>query len=131
MLCFVFFLLGTRICCLSSLSLDRANLIFILCKSQSQIMNGSWDKNEIMGIRRSVISSDSLLIFSISNLICKIWNEISNSFLWTRFKILSVSEIISNYCYYFCNQGLQKMKHSLLFFSRTADSLDETKRWKL
>ena len=85
MLCFVFFLLGTRICCLSSLSLDRAYLIFTLCKSQSQIMNGSRDKNEIMRIRRSVISSDSLLIFFISNLICKIWHEISNSFLWTRF----------------------------------------------
>ena len=122
MLCFVFFLLGTRICCLSSLSLDRAYLkielilIFTLCKSHPQIMNGSWDKNEIMGIRRSVISSDFLLIFSISNLICKIWNEISNSFLWTRFLILSVSEIISNYCYSFCNPGLQKMKHLLLFY---------------
>ena len=90
-------------------------------------MNGSRDKNEIMGIRRSVISSDSLLIFSISNLICKIWNEISNSFLWTRFKILSVSEIINNYCYSLCNIGLQKMKHSLLFLSQTADSLEEVK----
>ena len=90
-------------------------------------MNGSRDKNEIIGIRRSVISSDSLLIFFISNLICKIWNEISNSFLWTRFLILSVSEIISNYCYSFCNPVLQKMKHSLLFLSRTADSLEESK----
>ena len=94
-------------------------------------MNRSRDKNEIMEIRRSVISSDSLLIFSISNLICKIWNEISNSFLWTRFYILSVNEIISNYCYSFCNPRLQKMKHSLLFLSRTADSLEEAKRWKL
>ena len=90
-------------------------------------MNGNWNKNEIMGIRRSVISSDSLLIFFISNLICKIWNKISNFFLWTRFKILSASEIINNYCYSFCNPGLQKMKHSLLFLSRTVDSLKEVK----
>ena len=94
-------------------------------------MNGSRDKNEIMGIRRSVISSDSLLIFFISNLICKIWNEISNSFLWSRFQIQSVSEIINNYCYSSCNIGLQKMKYSLLFLSLTVDSLEEVKRWKL
>ena len=90
-------------------------------------MNASRDKNEIMGIRRSVISSDSFLIFFISSLICKIWNEISNSFLWTRFKILSVSEVISSYCYSFCIQDYKRWNIRCCFYLKRLIVLSRSK----
>ena len=59
-------------------------------------MNGSRDKKKNWNQKISHKFWFLVDIF-ISNLICKIWNEISNFFLWTRFYILSVSEINRNY----------------------------------
>ena len=85
----------------------------IICSTKS-LLNHPYIyflKGEIHALnlnRISVIRIDSLLIFCISNLICRDQNKIYNFHLLISSRLSAIRDKNNNECIIFCNPGLQK-----------------------
>ena len=91
------YLVWKSIICSTKLLLNHPYIYFL--KGEIHVLNLN---------RISVIRIDSLLIFCISNLICRDQNKIYNFHLLTSSRLSTVRDKNSNECFIFCNPGLQK-----------------------
>ena len=91
------YLVWKSIICSTKSLLNHPFIYFL--KGEVHVLNLKWI---------SVIRIDSLLIFCISNLICRDQNKIYNFHLLTSSRLSTVRDKNNNECFIFCNSGLQK-----------------------
>ena len=88
-----------------------------------------FDMNRVMPVMLWLGNFIVALLVTSAAILDYWWSAIYAAIIFKYYGYDSMNN--NNYCYSFCNPGLQMMKHSLLILSRTADSLEEVKRWKL